>query len=647
MAGETIATATAPSSASSVIKAARIALRAALFLVVLIWVASVPTMLRVAVFPEQFMSLVIGIATAIVLLDDYTWRHGPHRLLRGLDIAAAAAVLAIAIWVAAIFPNLPFALWNKPVAVVISTLSLALVLEATRRKTGPVLPILVLLMLVFAFLGPNLPAAFETRAVTFPRLMVYLALDGTAMMGRVMVIAVVIVIPFIVFGYLLNAFGGSTFFTGLATILVGRFRGGPAKVSVVGSAAFGMISGSAVANVVSVGSVSIPLMARTGYRKHVAAAIEAVTSTGGQLMPPIMGASAFLMAELLEVPYRDIVAAAILPAVFFYITLFLAVDFEARRMNIRPQSLQSLGFDPGRGWLGGAKFLIPVAVLLYLLFIERQTAAFASVRTVAALMLVYLVLPPRDLVARVKKLVTATLGAMGAATDIVLLAAAAGLIIGILNITGFSFAVTVQMLVISGDRLPVLLTLAALLSLLLGMGMPTVGVYILLAILAAPSLIELGVTPMAAHLYVLYFGMLSMITPPVAIASFTAASVAQANPWSTSFASVRVAAGVYLVPIAFVTQPELLLLGDGLTSTLIAGIRLLLAVSLLTAVFVGHGVRAMPLPLRFIGAPVAVLNVMPLTGASFDPYLWAAAAAALGLLAVNIIGKRAADPVTA
>ena len=437
MVGETVAATTTLSAFDRAIGTARITLRAVLFVVVLTWVASVPTMLRVAVFPEQFMALVIGLGTAIVLIDDYPLPRHLRRVLRLFDIAAAILALAIGVWVAAIFPTLPFALWNKPIAVVVATVALALVLEATRRKTGPVLPILVLAMLVFAFLGPNLPVSFQTRPVTFPRLMVYLALDGTAMMGRVMVIATVIVIPFIVFGYLLNAFGGSTFFTGLATALVGRFRGGPAKVSVVGSAAFGMISGSAVANVVSVGSVSIPLMSRTGYRKHVAAAIEAVTSTGGQLMPPIMGASAFLMAELLEVPYREIVVAAILPSIFFYITLFLAVDFEARRMNIQPQSLADLGIEPGREWLKGAKFLIPVAVLLYLLFIERQTAAFASVRTVAALMLVHMFLPPTDFIAKFRKLVAATMGAMGAATDIILLASAAGLIIGILNITGF------------------------------------------------------------------------------------------------------------------------------------------------------------------------------------------------------------------
>ena len=236
----------------------------------------------------------------------------------------------------------------------------------------------------------------------------------------------------------------------------------------------------------------------------------------------------------------------------------------------------------------------------------------------------------------------ATLGAMGSSTEIILLGATAGVVIGLLNKTGFASAITIQLVIISGSQVAILLTLAAIMSLILGMGMPTVGVYILLAILAAPSLIQLGIEPLAAHLYVLYFGMLSMITPPVAIASFAAASVAATNPWKTSFASLRVGAGVYLVPIAFVNQPELLLIGD-LGDTLIAALRLLLAVSLFTAVFIGHALRPMPKPLRIIGAPLAIVNVLPLPGGGLEVLLWICAAASAVLMIAFLRGQQAAE----
>ncbi len=622
-------------------RAASAALRTALFFIIAAWVTGLPTILRILIFDEQFILSLIGLGAALVFLEDRA-RRGPVQ--RVADPLLAGIALLVFGYIVVTTPDLMTRIVRPREILWLSFVMIAIVLEATRRKTGPVLPGLVLFLIAFfLWVGPNLPAAFQTRPLHFPRDAAYLALDTNAMMGRIMVIVGTVVLPFIVFGYLLNSFGGSKFFTGLATVLVGRFRGGPAKVSVVGSAAFGMVSGSAVANVVAVGSVSIPLMSRTGYRRHVAAAIEAVSSTGGQLMPPIMGASAFLMAEFLEVPYSDIVVAAILPALFFYVALFMAVDFEARRQNIEPSTLESLRQTTSGGWATGWKFLIPVAVLLYLLFVERRTAAYASMVTVVALMAVHLFLPPTQFIAKVRLLVKATLGAMGSSTEIILLGAAAGLVIGLLNKTGFASAITIQIVIISGDQVAILLALAALISLILGMGMPTVGVYILLAILAAPSLIQLGIEPLAAHLYVLYFGMLSMITPPVAIASFAAASVAGTNPWSTSFASLRVGAGVYLVPIAFVTQPELLFIGE-FSDTLIAAVRLLLAVSLFTAVFVGHAGRALPKPLRIIGAPLAVMNVLPLSSGAADVFLWICAAASAAILVAHLRGQKTAAP---
>lgn len=618
-------------------RAAQTVLRALLVVIVAGWAFDVPGRMGIALYTEQFLALVIGVCTTTVLLEPGA---GTPALIGWAKAAFALVVLALFAYVAVHYPQLQLSLATAPpAAVALGIVMIAGVLEGTRRKTGPFLPILVFLLIGFAFVGPHLPDAFETRPVSFSRLVVYLGLDTNALFGKILAIASIVVVPFIVFGYLLNAFGGSAFFSGLAMALVGRFRGGPAKVSVVGSAAFGMVSGSAVANVVAVGSVSIPMMARAGYARHVAAAIEAVSSTGGQLMPPIMGASAFLMAELLEIPYQTVVVAAILPALFFYVALFLAVDFEARRLDIAAGSSQDAAADQSVRRIGGWQFLIPVAVLLYLLFVEKRTAEYAGLYSVIALIAVHLVFPFRDFVAKCRSVVDALLQSMAAISDIILIAATAGLIIGVLNVTGISFALTLQMLAISQNSLVLLLLLTAMLCIALGLGMPTVGVYVLLATLAAPALVELTIEPLAAHFYVLYFGMLSMITPPIAIASFAAATVAGTNPWKTSFASLRVGAGVYLIPVAFVLQPELLFIGD-LADTAIAAVRLLISVALLTAVVVGHAARPISAPARLFGAGLALANILPFTGGVGDTVQWGAAAAGAVLLAVLIRSPR-------
>jgi len=612
---------------------ARAVLRATLLVVVTLWATDVPGLLGRAYYTEQYLALVAGLCTAMVLAEGLPGMRSWARIANGLF---TFLVLGLFLYVALRYPDLQLELaMAPPSAVALGILLIVGILEATRRRTGPFLPILLVVMMALTFVGPHLPASFQTRPVSFSRLIVYLGLDTNALFSKILAIASIIVVPFIVFGYLLNDFGGSAFFSGLATRLVGRFKGGPAKVSVVGSAIFGMVSGSAVANVVAVGSVSIPMMARAGYPRPVAAAIEAVSSTGGQLMPPIMGASAFLMAELLELPYRDVATAAILPALFFYLALFLAVDFEARRLDVAADPAARLGL-PGStevagGWVREAHFLIPVGLLIYLLFWENQTAEYAGLLSTVALAAVHLLFPLGGHARRAKQTVRALVTSMGAIPDIVLLGAAAGLIIGVLNITGISFAITMQMLVVSNHILGVLLALTAILSLILGLGMPTVGVYVLLATLAAPALVELGVPELAAHMYVLYFGMLSMITPPIAIACFAAATVAGVSPWKTSFAAVKVGAAVYLVPVAFVLQPELLFLGTW-GATVVAMVRLTVAVALLTAAVLGHAARPLSKPLRVAAAALALANILPLGLLGMNALLGAASVAGLGVL---------------
>jgi len=612
--------------------AARTLFRAALLFVLAGCVLDIPAMFGRYYYTEQFLALAAGLCAAMVLAaPGEKWPVW----LTALNLVFAVFVLCLFLYVMVHYPQLQLELaMAPPAAVGLGLLMIAGILEAVRRRTGLFLPLLLLALAAFCFIGPHLPDSFQTRPVSFSRLVAYLALDTNALFSKILAIAAIVVAPFIVFGFLLNAFGGSAVFSTLAARLVGRYKGGPAKVSVAGSAAFGMVSGSAVANVVAVGSVSIPMMVRAGYSRPVAAAIEAVASTGGQLMPPIMGASAFLMAELLELPYRDVALAAILPSLLFYAALFLSVDFEARRLDIEGDADAAAKLAGEGGVFGrveqGWRYMLPVAILIYLLFWENRSAEYAGLISTAALILVHLPWPLRGFFDRIVEIWKALLASMDSIGDIVMLAAAAGLVIGVLNITGVSFAITLQMLAVSGGILGVLLFLTAVLSIVLGLGMPTVGVYVLLATLAAPALVELGVQPIAGHMYVLYFGMLSMITPPIAIASFAAATVAQTDPWKTSFASLKVGAGVYLVPVAFVLQPELLLSGDW-SEIALALARTLTAILLLSAAAVGHVVRPLCLPMRTAAALLALPNCLPYGSWLPDAVLWGMFVSALAL----------------
>lgn len=638
---------------NSVIRGLRL-MRAALSVVLLVviagWVLDIPaTYLGRYYYNEQFLALAAGLAVAIVLLEGNIIARPTRYILANTGFTFW--VLALFLYVAVRFPALQLEVASAPLeAVVLGFFMILGIMEAVRRKTGWFLPCLVLFLIGFAFVGPHLPPDYQTRPVSFSRIMVYLALDTNALLSQVLAIAAIVVAPFIVFGYLLNNFGGSAVFSDIAARAVGKYKGGPAKVSVVGSGAFGMVSGSAVANVVAVGSVTIPTMVRAGYSRPVAAAIEAVASTGGQLIPPIMGASAFLMAELLQIPYKTVALAAIVPSLLFYLALLISVDFEARRLDIKGDPNLSLDLDDDstdpavkrHRW----RYLLPAAVLIYFLFWRDMSPEISGIYSTAALLVVHFIWPWHDLWGRIKTAGRGLVEAMGPISDIVVLAGAAGLVIGILNLTGVAFAITLQMLAISGGVLGILLLLTAILSIILGLGMPTVGVYVLLATLAAPALIQLDIVPVAAHMYVLYFGMLSMITPPIAIASFAAASVAQTSPWKTAFASLKVGAGVYLVPVAFVLQPELLMLGSA-GDLLLAAARCALAIAVFSAAAVGHVARPIGRPLRGVLALVALPGVLPFGSVVPDSVLWFSAGAGAALLLWLCWPGAQATPATA
>jgi TRAP transporter 4TM/12TM fusion protein len=340
---------------------------------------------------------------------------------------------------------------------------------------------------------------------------------------------------------------------------MGRKRAGPAKICVVGSAMFGTISGSAVSNVASVGVFTIPMMKRSGYSARDAGAIEAVGSTGGQLMPPVMGAAAFLMAELIEMPYSAVALAAAIPAVLYYFGLYAQVDLIAgkgrfeRLTDAIPPVFEVLR----EGW----HFLIPFAVLLFTMFFWERSPEVSAISSSLVMFAVGLARGYKGHRLTFGDLFGSLASTGRSTTDLFMTLAAAGFVIGVLNATGLSFALTLILVKLAGANLFLLLVAAGGIGIVLGMGMPTTAVYILLATLMAPSIVETGVTKMAAHMFVLYFGMLSMITPPVALAAYAAANISKAGVMETGWAACRIGWVKFVLPFMFVLSPTLLMIG--------------------------------------------------------------------------------------
>jgi TRAP transporter 4TM/12TM fusion protein len=527
-------------------------LQALLIAVVVGWVLDLFRKVGISLYTEQMLLGVLGLAIGVCFLVTrrYFW-----------DPLAAAAGLVLCLYLAYRYPQLSTELTSRPLDGVLMSAALALlVLEGTRRMAGFSLVGFTLGGVVYAMVGHHLPGVFAARPVDFTRLLVYLGLDTNALLGTSLQIAIIVVVPFILLGQVLGRCGGSEFFTDLARAWMGRYRGGSAKVAVVGSALFGMISGSAVANVSAVGVVTIPLMKRSGYPAQIAAAIEAVGSTGGQLMPPIMGAAAFLMAEVLQVPYVEVMIAAIIPAFLYYLALFFQVDAEAAKRGIRgepaerlPQLLAVLR----AGWY----FPLPFAALVYTLVYWNWPAEYCALAATAILIGLSLVFGYKGERVPVADIVKAVVSTGSAVVDLILICAVAGMFIGILNITGLAFGLTLQLLTITGQNLPAMLALTAIMAIVLGLGLPTVGVYIIMATLIAPALVKVGVAPMAAHMFLLYFGIMSMVTPPVALSAFAAANIAGADVDKTGWTATRIGWAAYIVPFLFVLSPSLLMHG--------------------------------------------------------------------------------------
>ena len=593
-----------------------------------LWNLEAPTRLGIAILSQQYMALQLGLALTIAFLR-YGWRgevKGRIGAVDGAIVVAAFVVLMYAAWdFSWLLREQAYRPWQ---ITVIGAVVVIAVMEGIRRRAGWMLFAIVAAFLVYALFADKAPGRLIGKELSPTRLVQYVGFDPSAVFSTPLAVGTIIVLLFVFFGQLLFAAGGGAFFTDLAMAATGKSRGGSAKISVVGSALFGSISGSAVSNVVTTGVVTIPLMQRGGYSKRDAGAIEAVASTGGQLTPPIMGAAAFLMAEFLEISYFAVAGAALIPAALYYISVFLQVDLIAGRDKITASDADTM--TTGQVLAEGWHFALPFGLLLAGLFWWRMDPEDSALLASVAIVIVGFLRGYRG-----ERLTIRTLGQVFVETgnsmvDPILVVAAAGFVIGILNVTGLGFALTLVLVDAVGSNVILLLLISALICIILGMGMPTSGVYVLLAALVAPSLVKAGINPIAAHLFILYFGMMSMITPPVALAAFAAAAITKENALATGLAAMRVGWAAFIIPFLFVATPAILFDGS-VAEIVLACILSVIGIAAVTAAIVGFWARALTPALR-LAVGIAGLLTMPL---GFLPTLtflhWPAAAILVGL----------------
>jgi TRAP transporter 4TM/12TM fusion protein len=440
--------------------------------------------------------------------------------------------------------------------IVAAVLLIVLVLEATRRTIGMTLVTIVGLFLAYGIWGHLLEGSFSHRPLMLTEILDHLVFTTNGVLGPALSVATFLVFIFVTFGAILDRFGGGDFFFDLSTALVGQQPGGPAKVAVISSGLYGTISGSPTADVVTTGTFTIPVMVRLGYSRVYAGAIEAVASTGGSIMPPVMGSAAFLMSDFTNIDYADIAKASVFTALLYYFGLFVATHCRARLDNLGSFSrdqIKPLGAVLRANWF----FLVPIAVLVWFVFsADRPTyGAGLAILTIVAIGLVRMRFSPRI----VPLLIAAAADGARRSSTVVVACAVAGLVVGTLTITDLSGKFSSMLFSFAPDQLIFVLIITMVVTIILGMGMPTPATYVLAAVLSAPAIVALGVPVLAAHLFIVYYASISAITPPVAVAAFAAASIAKANPLHIAALGCRLGIVAFALPFAFIFRPALLL----------------------------------------------------------------------------------------
>ena len=481
--------------------------------------------------------------------------------------------------------------------IVVASLLVVLVLEGARRVTGPALPVLAILFILFGLYGREMPGLLRHRGYDWDTLAYQFFATTEGIFGTAVGVAASYIILFILFGAFLAKSGMSQMFNDLAMAIAGQSRGGPAKVATIASGFMGSINGSAIANVVSTGAFTIPLVKKVGYSRTFAGAVESTASVGGQILPPIMGAVAFIMAETIGVPYTTVALAAIVPALLYYISIIVQIHLRATRLGLKGISRENLpavlDVLKERGHL-----LFPLVFLIYMLFFSGRTILYSALLTILVTIAVAMLrkttrMSFAEILQALEDGARSTLGVAVACASV-------GVIVGVVTISGFGVTLASAIVQLSGGVLFWTLFFTMIACLVLGMGLPSIPAYIITATMAAPALTTLGVEPLVAHLFVFYFGLFANITPPVALAAFAAAGISGGRPMKTGVAAFWLAAAGFVIPYIFVYNPDLLLRDVGFVDGVLVVTSAIAAILVISAALEGHFMESMAWYLRIV-----------------------------------------------
>ncbi len=492
--------------------------------------------------------------------------------------------------------------WDQSI---IGVALIAITLEMARRTVGWPLPVITLLFLIYGLLGDKVPGEFGHAGIPFNSFLGTLVITEGGLWGKLTGVSVSIVAVFVIFGAVLNAGEAGQGFMNFAIAAAGRLTGGAAKVSVISSALFGSISGSASANVASTGMVTIPAMRKLGYPKRIAGAVEAVASTGGQIMPPLMGAGAFVMVELTGIPYNQIILAALIPAILYFVTIWIGVNRYAELYDLKPYKD---GMVPNLKVVSKTFlfFLVPFIILLIGMYIGYTPQFAAAIAILSASILLFIDI---NLIFNWEKtksrLINAAIFSGNQVATIASIILCASLIVGVLGITGLGIKVTSTILTLSGESLWLALLLTALACIILGMEVPTTAAYVICVSVAGPALIDLGLQPLLVHLFIFWFALLSTITPPVCGGVFIASSMVEENWIKVAGSAISLGLGLYIVPLAMVRHPVVINFADSPLESIITGVQIGIGLGLLSRGLIGS--KKKTYKLLFIMAGFAVI----------------------------------------
>jgi len=560
------------------------------------------------IFPRRHDAAFFIFIIALTFIYCPATKHAPRNRVPWYDVLAVILGIAVNVYIIAFALDISSRIYQLPSLLeqAFGLITVILIIEGVRRTAGIALSIIGTLFFIYPFVAEWMPAFLEGRNQSLARMVEMMYVYPAGIYSTTLHLIAVLVVVFLIFGAFLTVSGAGNFLINLSYGLMGRYRGGPAKVAVLASSLFGSINGSGTANVAATGVITIPLMKKLGYKPYYAAAVEAVASNGGQIMPPVLGLTAFLIMDFLGVSYLEVVIVSIIPALLYYVALFTMIHLEAVKTNIRGiprENLPSLRKTLREGW----PFLMPITLLVVLLALRfsAQTACLYSIGT-----LIIASWFKKDLRMGWRKISTALDEGMRVIPLIGVIICMAGILIGVLNLTGFGLRMTGGLVAISGGNMFLLLLMTAICAMVLGMGMPGVAVYVLCAIILAPSLVQAGIEPIVAHFFVFYYGITSMLTPPVCLIAFVAAGIAGAPYMKTGWQAMRLGIVIFLIPFMFAYGSELMLMGAP-NDIAIAVVTSFIGVVLLSAGIEGYLTRMLNWLERVLFLGAGILMMIP------------------------------------